>query len=171
MACDNFLYGFKVAAYGRAGCGAAPRQQQKPGVGEKEKGGTGTKPEPPDERTDEGKQQSTTQGESSTPRATLRVRGERATSERVCLALDSRGVHSALRVTVSPWGLPSPGAARLAAFLRLADCGRVGPLRGDHPRYLSADGSRHHDPATRPCHARSRAQEEHTREDGTRQSR
>jgi hypothetical protein len=37
LPCDNFLYGFKVAASGRAGCGAAPRQTQQHAVGDKKK--------------------------------------------------------------------------------------------------------------------------------------
>jgi hypothetical protein len=48
-------------------------------------------PGPPDERTGRGEAAERDAGR--TPRATLRVRGERATGERVCLALDSRGVH------------------------------------------------------------------------------
>jgi hypothetical protein len=45
----------------------------------------------------------------------------------------------------------SPGAAWLTAFLRLNGYGHGGPPLGDHPRYLSAGISRHHDAATSPA--------------------
>ena len=145
LACDKFLYGFKVAAYGRAGCGAAAE------VGEKRKMALAGDQHHRTRRA--GRKRETTQGESGTLRRTWRKRIASSCYARVP-DLGSRG--KPYRAWHSNLGTGMPPGAR-SAFPELPAGGtRTSEPAARQPRTPGSSGASRQG-RTRPASATTKS--------------